>query len=144
MSPEPQTCQPLVVHIDDNAGDLELVQTAVEDCCGPLADYRGVNDGEQALKVLATLAQPGSPAISLILVDLNIPRVNGWEIVRFIQSKPILLHVPLVMLSGSQSSRDIEQAQKTGVVFRTKPTTFTGLSRLVCEFLKGGDWKAQA
>jgi CheY-like chemotaxis protein len=138
--PDQTAARPLVVQIDDNEGDLELGEQAVAACCGDKVEYRGIARATTALEVLATLAEPGAPPIALIIVDVNLPRINGWEIVAFIKADPALRSARLAVMSGSNSARDIARARAAAVDYRIKPPTFSALCTLVCELI-GPDYQ---
>ena len=138
--PEPTPSRPLIVHIDDNAGDLELGQEAVAACCGDAVEYLGIARPAIALQVLATLAAPDAPRLVLILVDVNLPRIDGWEIVAFLKAHPVLRCAPLVMLSGSNSARDLARARAAGVDYRVKPASFSALCALVRDLIGTRCW----
>jgi chemotaxis family two-component system response regulator Rcp1 len=129
--------RPIVFQIDDNEGDLELGRLAVEDCCDGEVEYRGVADSQQALRLLAELAKPGAPPLALLIVDVNLPRIDGWQIVQFITANAVLRAAPLVVFSGSSNSRDLARARAARVQYRIKPPTYTELSRIIRDLIRG-------
>ncbi len=95
-------------------------------------DVYRANDGEELLDYLrhrGRFVQPEqSPAPSLILLDLNMPRKDGREALREIKADPQLRHFPVVVLTTSRSEEDIVRSYQFGVnSFITKPVTFQGL-----------------
>ena len=71
------------------------------------------------------------PSPDLILLDLNMPRVNGHEALDIIKSNEKLRRIPIVVLSTSESSDDIEKTYDLGVnSFITKPSSFEQLVKM--------------
>ncbi|MCR4437791.1 MAG: response regulator [bacterium] len=96
-----------ILLVEDNPGDVRLTQEAFRE--NKIRNKLNVvNDGEQALAYLrrqgpyANAARPG-----LILLDLNLPRVDGREVLAQIKSDPELCHIPVVILTTSQAEEDI-------------------------------------
>jgi len=96
-----------ILLVEDNPGDVRLTQEAFRQ--NKIRNKLNVvNDGEQALAYLrrqgpyAGVARPG-----LILLDLNLPRVDGREVLAQIKSDPELRHIPVVILTTSQAEEDI-------------------------------------
>lgn len=96
-----------ILLVEDNPGDVRLTQEAFRQ--NKIRNKLNVvNDGEQALAYLrregpyADAARPG-----LILLDLNLPRVDGREVLAQIKSDPELRHIPVVILTTSQAEEDI-------------------------------------
>ncbi|MDA1165106.1 MAG: response regulator, partial [Planctomycetota bacterium] len=88
-----------VLIVDDSEDDVVLLREAFSDC--PLVDFIGtVEDGEQALSFLR---QEGvfqnSKRPGLVLMDINMPRKNGFEVLAEMRSDPQLSSVPVVMLT---------------------------------------------
>ena len=91
--------------IEDNPSDVDLTRRA-------FASLNLINpiwvapDGEQAIDLIATWS-PGEPQPAFVLLDLNIPKVDGLEVLRIIKTHPDLLIVPVIVLSSSQQDDDI-------------------------------------
>ena len=96
-----------ILLIEDNPGDVELVHEALQS--GKVLNRISVvTDGEAALSFLNHA--PGfenSPRPDLILLDLNIPKKDGFEVLREVRNHPSVSHVPVVILTSSQADRDI-------------------------------------
>lgn len=95
-----------------------------------------VHDGEELLDYLhnrgrfadaASHPQPG-----LILLDLNMPRMDGREALEALKSDPRLRHIPVVVLTSSKAELDVVASYNLGVnSYITKPVTFEGLVSVV-------------
>jgi CheY-like chemotaxis protein len=95
-------------------------------------DLRAVNDGVELLEYLqrrgryADAAQ--SPRPALILLDLNMPRMDGREALARLKKDPGLRAIPIVVLTTSKDEQDVASTYDLGVnAFITKPVTYLGL-----------------
>ena len=117
---------------DDDEDDRMLTQQALEDAQISNA-LRFVQDGEQLLDYLhqrgAFAGETGAaPRPGLILLDLNMPAMDGREALRHIKQDPTLLDIPVVVLTTSSHDEDVIRSYRLGVnSFITKPVTFSGL-----------------
>jgi CheY-like chemotaxis protein len=117
---------------DDDEDDRLLTQQALEDA---RVSNRVcfVNDGEQLLDYLFQRGQYGgetgkAPRPGLILLDLNMPKLDGREALKTIKEDESLRDIPVVVLSTSRLDEDIARSYQLGVnSFITKPVTFSGL-----------------
>jgi CheY-like chemotaxis protein len=81
-----------------------------------------VKDGEEALELLYQDSISGQHGISLIVLDLTLPRVDGREVLKRIWNDKRLRHIPVIVLSSSKSDDDLIRSYKTGAVaFLRKP-----------------------
>jgi CheY-like chemotaxis protein len=89
-----------------------------------------VNDGAYLLEALRGEGKYAGNAVDpvLILLDLNMPRVDGREALRMIKTDPELAHIPVVIMTTSKSEEDMLRTTGLGAsAFITKPVSFTGL-----------------
>jgi chemotaxis family two-component system response regulator Rcp1 len=115
---------PEVLLADDNPSDVYLIREALRehsvDCT-----LRVVSDGKDALGIISgepENARPGS--LSLIILDLNLPRHDGIEILQKIRQSAWLEHVPVVVLTSSDSPRDRVLANELGATrYLRKPSS---------------------
>ena len=106
--------------------------------CAPETDLTLVTDGEQALDYLFKRAPFGAAqAPELILLDLNLPKVDGRDVLRRIKSDTILRRIPVLVLSTSGAQRDIEAAyDHYANCYLRKPLDLDEFIRTVCEALR--------
>ncbi len=113
--------------IEDNPGDIELMRYVLRETgCGTAFDT--VSNGGDALDLLRELAvsEPEDHP-RLILLDLNLPRVHGHEILAFLKESPALQHIPTVVLTTSDAPRDRERCVALGCTeFFVKPPSLQG------------------
>ncbi len=96
-----------ILLVEDNPGDVRLVQEALQE-----AKVRNqmsvVDDGVEAMAFLhRTGRHTRAPIPGLILLDLNLPRKNGFEVLQEIKADERLKLIPVVILTSSQSEQDI-------------------------------------
>lgn len=106
--PSPTPAEILVV--EDNAGDIRLLKEAFREC-GLTTGIHVTRDGEQAMAFLKQEGNyRGSPRPSLILLDLNLPRKDGREVLAEIKREQSLRVIPVVIFSTSRRREDVLQA----------------------------------
>ena len=114
-----------VLLVEDNRGDMMLVREALN---LSRIDFHleHIEDGEVAVRYLAQLqADPEKPRPSLILLDLNLPRRDGWEILSELRSIPEFADIPVVILSSSQARADLARARAYDrLLYLRKPPSF--------------------
>ena len=117
---------------DDDEDDRLLTQHALEDAHISNA-LRFVEDGEQCLDYLYQRGEFAgetglAPRPGLILLDLNMPKLDGRDVLAAIKRDPALADIPIVVLSTSRRDEDMVRSYQLGVnIFISKPVTFTGL-----------------
>jgi len=89
-----------------------------------------VENGEELLRYLRREdGESGAPRPDLILLDLNMPRMDGREALREMKQDPKLRRIPVVVLTTSEADQDVLQSYDLGVnAFMTKPVTFNELA----------------
>jgi CheY-like chemotaxis protein len=99
-----------VLLVDDNPGDVRLTQEAFKDAKVHL-EMHVAGDGVEAMEFLHRRGQfTESPRPDLILLDLNLPRMDGREVLAQIKSHATLKLIPVVILTTSASDADIERS----------------------------------
>jgi CheY-like chemotaxis protein len=99
-----------ILLVEDCAGDARLMQEALKEC-GLACSLSIVRDGEQALAFLNREgAYTKSPRPALILLDLNLPRKSGRNVLAAIKLDQHLRQIPVIVLSSSNRAADIAAA----------------------------------
>ena len=126
------TSLPHVLIIDDNPGDIELIRIAFE-MAGIEAMLDTCHDGVDAIRRLDLAMQTGSlPA--LLLLDLNMPRANGFEVLTFLHDQHLMEQLPVVVLSTSSQAEDRRRCLALGArEMFTKPESIHELHRLIAD-----------
>jgi CheY-like chemotaxis protein len=121
-----------VLLVEDNPGDAQLTRIALND--GKMCINLSLT--EDGVDALAFLRKQGkyadAPRPDLILLDLNLPRKDGREVLAEIKADPSLRRIPVVVLTTSQSDTDILQAYELAAnCFITKPVDFDQFVKIV-------------
>jgi CheY-like chemotaxis protein len=102
------------------------VKTALEEI-GRDAQLDTAEDGEAALGKLQALAENDGVQPDLILLDLNLPRVGGLELLEYIRSNPLLNRIPAVVLTTSNAPGDRARCEQLGSTdYLVKPGRYDG------------------
>lgn len=112
-----------ILLVDDNPMDIELTQLAFRKSrlTNPIEVAR---DGEEALAWIPRW-EAGQPTPVVILLDINMPRVNGLEVLQALRAHPVSRLLPVVVLTTSSTSHDIEAAYRHGAnSYIVKPVDF--------------------
>jgi two-component system response regulator len=126
------TPMPHVLVVDDNPGDIELIRTAFE-MAGVEVVVDTCQDGIEAMRFLEQAA-PIGPLPKLVLLDLNMPRANGFEVLAFLRERHLVEQIPVVVLSTSAQNEDRRRCLDLGArKMYTKPETFSALRSLIGE-----------
>ena len=109
-----------ILLVEDNPADVRLTQEAFKDARVPNR-LHVARDGVEALSMLRDTTG-AVPRPDLILLDLNLPRKDGREVLQDIKQDEALRHIPVVILSTSQAEQDIARSYRLGAnAFVTKP-----------------------
>jgi two-component system, chemotaxis family, response regulator Rcp1 len=121
-----------ILLVEDNAGDVRLTREALREA-DVAVELTAVPDGDQALAFLrGEGAHAGASRPDLILLDLNLPKKNGLEVLEEIRRDPELRTTPVIMLTTSSSARDISACYDLGVnCYVVKPLDLDDFTALV-------------
>jgi chemotaxis family two-component system response regulator Rcp1 len=121
-----------ILMVEDNPDDIELAMEALKDAkVGNI--LKVVRDGEEALAYLRCEGQyHGAIRPDLILLDLNMPKKDGREVLKEIKNHPTLRRIPVVILTTSQAEEDILNTYDLHAnCYITKPVDFTQFLKVV-------------
>jgi chemotaxis family two-component system response regulator Rcp1 len=108
MTEKPAHCRPIeILMVEDNPGDVRLTVEALKE--GKVRNnFYTVADGEEAMKFLRREGPYGQmPRPDLVLLDLNLPKKNGREVLAEIKADHELKRIPVVILTVSEAEQDI-------------------------------------
>jgi CheY-like chemotaxis protein len=114
-----------ILLVEDNEGDIVLTKEALADA--KMKNKVSVSrDGEEAINFLnQAVRNPDALIPDLILLDINLPKVDGKEVLHYIKNTPHLKRIPVVMLSTSSSEVDIADSYNNYAnCFISKPVDF--------------------
>jgi len=120
-----------IILVEDNESDAEVARRAIKRS-SPARSLVVVGDGLSAVEMLlGTEAQPPCPRPRLMMIDINLPGLDGIELLTRIRSNPDLRGVAVVMVSSSAEERDIRRAYDRGCnSYVTKPVDIHALQSL--------------
>ena len=118
-----------ILLVEDNPGDVRIAVEALKDCRVPNR-LSVTEDGVEAIRFLrGEDVYAGSPRPDLILLDLNLPRKDGHQVLAEIKTDDGLRQIPVIVLTTSENERDISRAYDLNAnCYVTKPS---GLDQLV-------------
>lgn len=123
-----------VLLVDDDDADVLLTSKMLQR--GKLLlDVSVAHHGEQAYELLVTRVEQDQRLPDVILLDINMPRMNGFELLKLIKAHPTLHRIPVIMLTTSDSPYDVDQGYRLGAnSYITKPVTFEQLKNIISIF----------
>jgi CheY-like chemotaxis protein len=102
-----------IMLVDDNPADLQLAEEMLDEAgLHPLVER--ARDGIEAVGKLRAVADGDLPRPNLVLLDINMPRMNGFEVLSFIRREPRLSTIPVLILTTSARDGDIARARSLG------------------------------
>ena len=122
---------PIVLLVDDSYNDSLLMRTVFERA-GFVQPLRFARDGEEVMAYLSGAGAYGDreqfPLPTVVLLDLNMPRKNGFEVLEWIRQQPALRRLRVYVLSTSNRTEDIQRAYDLGAnSYLVKPGNLDGL-----------------
>lgn len=133
MSTPLSGCRPAeVLLVEDNEDDVELTKIGFRRA-KLLVNLQHVANGEECMAILRKEGKySGAPTPDLILLDLNMPRIDGWEVLDAIGKDEHLRHLPIVVLTSSKADEDVLKSYSLRCSsYIVKPINFEGFARLV-------------
>jgi two-component system, chemotaxis family, response regulator Rcp1 len=129
MMTEQRLIQVLIV--EDNKADARLVKSFVEETGMPTC-ITLVGDGEGAIQVMERAANGERPTPDLVLLDINLPNKNGYEVLESIRENDLFLTTFVAMCSGSTSIEDKIRARNNGAnAYMVKPMDLEEMNEMV-------------
>ena len=121
-----------ILIVDDNTTDLVIMREAFADTQIDAVLDVAIN-GEEAMKYLRRVGEfAKSPRPDLIILDLNMPRKNGHEVLHEIKSDPLLLRIPVIVLTTSQAEEDVSRAYAAHAnCYIRKPVDFVEFEKVM-------------
>lgn len=121
-----------ILLVEDNPADIRLTEEAfLMNACDHILHV--AQDGAEAKALLTegTNGQ-GPPRPDLILLDINLPRMNGHELLAWLKEEPGLAEIPVVMLTTSEAAEDVHKSYKLHASsYVTKPVDMDGFIDLI-------------
>ena len=120
-----------ILLVEDNPNDIEITRRALEK--GQVKNELTIaRDGQEAIDLLFGHAEARASLPGLILLDLNLPRVDGREVLSRIKTDPELRRIPVIVLTTSTREEDVVRSYDLGVnTFISKPVRFEDFIKVV-------------
>lgn len=119
---------------DDDADDRFLLQSVFEECGLPNPTVY-VKDGLELIEYIQR--SNNDNLVGLILLDLNMPRMDGREVLKILKSEPQLRKIPVVVLTTSKADRDINDCYDLGAnCYIAKPSSFDVFTDTISTLIK--------
>lgn len=120
-----------IVLVDDDEDDIAFFRLALNDQA-VATHLTTLTDGDQVMPFLR--AMTGRP--DLLLLDLNLPKLHGRQVLMQIKNSPVSREMPIFMLTTSSAQEDIDFCLAMGATqFLTKPTSLAALRKMVADLL---------
>lgn len=118
-----------ILVIEDSVGDIKLIRRVFKSS-QIKNELMIIEDGEEALNYLTDCKKSDLP--DLILLDINLPKVNGLEILEYLKKDAIRKAIPVVILTTSSSDKDIQKSYDSHVnSYVIKPLDFRDFIKIV-------------
>jgi CheY-like chemotaxis protein len=130
-----------ILLVEDNQADITLVQSVLRRLAVP-PRLSVVRDGAAVLPfLLRQVPYQGAPTPDLILLDIYLPKQTGWAVLRELRATPAFATIPVVILSGTFTPRDVQERDRLQPTqYLRKPHTVqelhdlrTSLAELICQ-----------
>jgi len=114
--------------IEDNPGDVRLLEEAFSELKSNVR-LQVARDGAEGLQMVMEAARPGAPwQPDLILLDLNLPKLSGHDVLARIKTNPQTTRIPVIVLTSSRADADVRRAYDSHAnAYLRKPSTLDGL-----------------
>jgi two-component system, chemotaxis family, response regulator Rcp1 len=121
-----------ILLVEDNPGDVELVEEAFDEATAG-HNIHVAEDGVAALQFVRREGRFGeAPRPDVILLDLNLPKKDGREVLKEIKADPVLCRIPVIVLTSSDDEADVHRAYGLHAnCYLTKPLEFDDFLRKV-------------
>jgi CheY-like chemotaxis protein len=122
---------------DDSEADIVILQRAFLKA-GINANVYSVRDGQEAIDYLTGVGEftdrKAHPLPCLVLLDLKMPKLDGFDVLRWLEEQPTLKKLPVTVLTSSDEEKDVDRAYGLGAnSYLVKPSSLGGYSGLVAK-----------
>ncbi|MEO5923518.1 MAG: response regulator [Bryobacteraceae bacterium] len=130
-----------IVVVEDNPDDVFLIKEALSAECLDV-DLRVLENGEEAIRMISDLNQDvHQPCPSLMLLDVNLPRADGFEVLRRLRESKRCACIPVIVMTSSAALADREKSGRLGAcAYFEKPSQyeeFLEIGKIVKRHLSG-------
>jgi len=116
-----------ILLIEDNPGDVELVKIGFREA-KVANEIQVITDGQTAIDFF----ENDNDMPDVVLLDINLPKIDGFEILKFIRTKSIVPNLPVIILTSSETEFDINKSYASNAnSFVSKPVDFDKFSQAI-------------
>ena len=123
-----------ILYVDDDEDDRELFSKAIQSA-DPAINVVLAENGLKAINYLDTVGQPEKKLPCLIVLDLNMPYLDGKKTFERIKTNPGLENIPVVIFTSSQNPNDKNFFSNAGIELITKPYDFSFMHAIALRML---------
>lgn len=122
----------VVLQVEDDEANHFIFRELFEEICPDIQLQRAQN-GVEALAMIRSLAEDPSIRLALVILDVFLPLMDGWEVLASIRAVESLKKIPVVMFTGQILDRDQKRSVELDVEYLQKPSDLRSLTLLVRE-----------
>ena len=119
-----------ILYVDDDADDRELLTEAIKEA-NPDVEVMLAENGLDALQLLASLKEKNEELPCIIVLDINMPFLDGRETFERLKQDTVLRAVPVIVFSSSEKPQDKMLFNEMGIEFFVKPSNVRYMSDIV-------------
>jgi CheY-like chemotaxis protein len=123
-----------ILYIDDDTDDLLVFGESIQTLCSK-ATVLKAESGEDGLEILSTMEKELKSFPCLIILDMNMPRMDGKQTLKAIRSRKAWDIIPVVIFTTSTNTADIEFCKNYGADYMTKPMDYKSLNSAIKQLL---------
>lgn len=119
-----------ILVVEDNVADVFLIRTMLEEADLSF-ELNACGDGAEALRLIESIEAAQVPAPDLLLLDLNIPKHSGEEILQRFHHAANCAHTPVIVITSSDSPKERSRAAEMGASYFRKPADLEQFMALI-------------
>lgn len=126
----------MILIADDDSDDCYLIRLAFEDCKidNPIVFFK---NGQEIVDYVNQPETVGEKSIGLIILDLNMPKMDGREALNKLKSNPLWRKIPVLVMTTSSAMEDVQKCYDLGAnSFITKPSSYDDLNNTIRVMVK--------
>lgn len=127
----------VILVVDDNPADVMLMGEALAECAANVTMH-ATSDGHEALRFLRCEQEHArAPRPSLVLLDINMPRIDGFEVLQAVRADRDLAELPVIMFTTSHADTDLRRSRELGAsAYLIKPLGYAEYLLLMQGFVE--------
>lgn len=120
-----------ILLIEDNTDDVFLTEYAIKEC-NIDGNFLVINNGETAIYILREMANQANGLPDIILLDINLPKINGLEILKYIKTQDATKQIHTIVFTSSDSITDMKYCYELGAdLYIRKPNNVNDFKEII-------------